>query len=43
LDESIRKVMTLPPATHLLPGHGQPSTLEEERESNPYVRNALGL
>ena len=39
---SIRKVMQLPPATRLLPGHGQASTLGEERENNPYVHEALG-
>ena len=42
LFESIRRVMQLPPETRLLPGHGQPTTLEEERQSNPYVRLALG-
>lgn len=41
LDESIRKVMTLPPETRLLPGHGEPSTLAEEAASNPYVRRAV--
>jgi hydroxyacylglutathione hydrolase len=38
LHESIRKVMLLPPATRLLPGHGTPSTLADERENNPYVQ-----
>jgi hydroxyacylglutathione hydrolase len=38
---SLRRVMTLPPDTHLLPGHGPPSTLAEEREFNPYVQDAL--
>jgi len=42
LDESIRKIMRLPAATRLLPGHGRPSTLAEERENNEYVRAALG-
>ncbi|MGB7158255.1 MAG: MBL fold metallo-hydrolase [Tepidisphaeraceae bacterium] len=41
LDASIRRVMQLPDDTHLLPGHGQPSTLGEERRSNPYVAAAL--
>ena len=41
LDESIRKVMKLPPETRLLPGHCEPSTLGEELETNPYVRQAL--
>ena len=43
LDGSIRRVMQLPPDTRLLPGHGDVSTLGEERETNPYVRMALGL
>ena len=38
---SLRKVMALPPDTNLLPGHGPPSTLAEEREENPYVQEAL--
>jgi hydroxyacylglutathione hydrolase len=38
---SLRRVMTLPPDTRLLPGHGPPSTLAEERELNPYVQEAL--
>ena len=39
--ESIRKVMALPDETQLLSGHGDPSTIGEEREMNPYVREAL--
>jgi hydroxyacylglutathione hydrolase len=41
LQASIRKVMRLPPDTTLLPGHGQPSTLRQEIETNPYVQEAL--
>ena len=41
LNESIRRVMDLPRDTILLPGHGQPSRLEEEFEHNPYVKMAL--
>ena len=41
LQESIRKVMALPDETQLLPGHGDPSTIGEERQMNPYVREAL--
>jgi len=41
LFESIRKVMELPGETNLLAGHGQPSTLEQERVGNPYVQLAL--
>jgi len=40
---SIRKIMKLPPATRLLPGHGQPSTLAEELKSNPFVREAIAI
>jgi hydroxyacylglutathione hydrolase len=41
LNASIRRVMQLPEDTQLLPGHGQPSTLADERRGNPYVREAL--
>lgn len=42
LDESIRRVMRLPPDTRLLPGHCGPTTLGKERDQNPYVADALG-
>lgn len=42
LEKSIRAVMKLPPATRLLPGHGDVSTLAEELESNFVVREILG-
>jgi glyoxylase-like metal-dependent hydrolase (beta-lactamase superfamily II) len=35
--ESLRKVMTLADATRLLGGHGTPSTLGEERRTNPFL------
>lgn len=41
LQASIRKVMRLPPDTTLLPGHGQPGTLRQELDTNPYVREAM--
>jgi glyoxylase-like metal-dependent hydrolase (beta-lactamase superfamily II) len=41
LQQSIRRVMKLPPETQLLPGHGGPSTLAEELRDNPYVREAI--
>ncbi|MGA2581769.1 MAG: MBL fold metallo-hydrolase [Tepidisphaeraceae bacterium] len=41
LNASIRKVMTLPPDTKLMPGHGSPSTLAHEAAENPYVREAM--
>jgi hydroxyacylglutathione hydrolase len=41
LQASIRKVMKLPSETTLLSGHGEPSTLLQESETNPYVQEAL--
>jgi hydroxyacylglutathione hydrolase len=43
MEASIRRVMELPPATQLLGGHGPATTLAEERETNPFVREILGL
>jgi glyoxylase-like metal-dependent hydrolase (beta-lactamase superfamily II) len=35
---SIRqKLFTMPPDTIVLPGHGEPTTVEHERRTNPYV------
>ena len=41
LQQSIRRVMKLPDETRLLGGHGDPSTLGDERSGNLYVREAL--
>lgn len=41
LNASIRKVMKLPDDTQLLPGHGQPSSIGHERQTNPFVQQAL--
>jgi len=41
LERSVRKIMVLPGTTKLLPGHGDPSTLDDERRDNPYVREIL--
>ena len=38
---SVAKLMKLPGTTTLLPGHGGPSTLEDEARTNEYVRSAL--
>jgi hydroxyacylglutathione hydrolase len=38
---SIRKIMQLPGDTQLLPGHGDPSTLDDERVNNDFVREIL--
>jgi glyoxylase-like metal-dependent hydrolase (beta-lactamase superfamily II) len=36
--QSVRRVMRLPDETRLLPGHGDPSTIGYERETNEYVQ-----
>jgi hydroxyacylglutathione hydrolase len=41
LQNSIRRIMRLPPETRLLPGHGQPSTLGDEAANNAYVQEAI--
>jgi hydroxyacylglutathione hydrolase len=41
LQASLRRIMQLPGDTQLLPGHGHPSLLSDERETNPYVQQAL--
>jgi len=41
MEASIRRVMSLPAATRLLGGHGDASTLEDERQSNPFVQEIL--
>jgi hydroxyacylglutathione hydrolase len=41
LQKSIREVMKLPGETQLLPGHGQPSRLEDEAVNNQYVIEAM--
>jgi hydroxyacylglutathione hydrolase len=41
LELSIQRVMALPGTTRLLGGHGPATTLDEEREGNPYVQDAL--
>jgi glyoxylase-like metal-dependent hydrolase (beta-lactamase superfamily II) len=41
LERSIRRVMKLPGVTRLLPGHGNVTTLDLERQHNPYVQQIL--
>jgi len=41
LARSIRRIMQLPGRTKLLPGHGEPSTLEQELQTNPYVQQIM--
>ena len=38
LKKSIRRVMQLPDATHVLSGHGPGTTIGRERAGNPFVR-----
>jgi hydroxyacylglutathione hydrolase len=37
LEESLGKIKKFPPATIVLPGHGEASTLEQELATNPYL------
>jgi glyoxylase-like metal-dependent hydrolase (beta-lactamase superfamily II) len=37
-----RKLFTLPDDTLLLPGHGEPTTVGEEKQSNPFVGRPAG-
>jgi glyoxylase-like metal-dependent hydrolase (beta-lactamase superfamily II) len=41
LNASIRRIMTLPVETQILPGHCDPSTLEHEAQTNEYVQAAI--
>ncbi len=38
LQRSLKKLMSLEGDFIVLPGHGKPSTLEEERKNNPYIQ-----
>lgn len=33
----VTKILTLPPTTKILPGHGDPTYVGEEKEKNPYL------
>lgn len=37
LSQSLKKVMSLPDETRILPGHGDPSTIGQERLTNPFI------
>jgi glyoxylase-like metal-dependent hydrolase (beta-lactamase superfamily II) len=39
--ESLRKIARLNPRTTIYPGHGPPTTLDEELEKNQYLKVAL--
>lgn len=43
LRASVERLVDLPPETRLHPGHREPTTAGEERESNPFVRIWRGL
>lgn len=40
---SLKRLADLPGDFHIYPGHGSGSTLDRERQSNPYLREAMGL
>lgn len=42
LAHSLRRIMTLPPETRVLPGHGPETTIAGERRSNPFLLELLG-
>ncbi|MCX6875525.1 MAG: MBL fold metallo-hydrolase [Verrucomicrobia bacterium] len=42
LDAIARHLLTLPPQTRLLPGHGPATTIAAELADNPYLRNGGG-
>jgi glyoxylase-like metal-dependent hydrolase (beta-lactamase superfamily II) len=41
LENSIRKIMKVAPETRLLPGHGDITSLAQERGNNPFVQEIL--
>ena len=41
MEASLRKIMALPPETRLLGGHGEATTLAEERQHNYFLRDFL--
>lgn len=42
LRASLERLLALPSATRVHPGHREPTTIGEERENNPFVRALLG-
>lgn len=40
---SIERLLALPPETMVYPGHGEPTTIGEEREKNPFSRLWRGI
>ena len=43
LRRSLERLMSLPDATQVAPGHAEPTTVGAERRENPFVRAMLGL
>ncbi len=41
LTHSLRRLAELPPGTHLHPGHGDPTRLDEELASNAQLKELL--
>ncbi len=39
LRRSVARLASLPPHTRVIPGHGPPSTIAEERENNPFMED----
>ncbi len=37
LKKSFRRIISLPPETEILPGHGNPSTIRQEKKSNFFI------
>lgn len=37
-----RELLSLPPATRVLPGHGEPTTVADEARDNPFLQAARG-
>lgn len=37
LEESLQRIVALPPGTRVLPGHGPATTVEAERSTNPFL------
>ncbi len=41
MSESIQKIITFPEDTKLYPGHGEETTLKEEKATNPYLNEQI--
>jgi hydroxyacylglutathione hydrolase len=43
LDASLERLAALPPQTRVLPGHGPETTIDRERDSNPFLNGTARL